>query len=247
MIETRPILVNGDHAAELRPLVALVQRITGIDPDGEFGERTEAAVRSFQRRERIAETGMVDAATWERIDAAVIRSSAGIGQAITIAATTDIGQRETVAYRGFVDKAFQRDLQALGWHQGQAWDVYAARRWWGLAYAAHAEIVATLERMFSGSAARTLKNFQRSGRFVVSMQPQVGALCFDRYSIRKTRVSVVTNYHVGADTFRCVAGRAAELVTRSNEGYIITEEDAPVVSPLTLRRGRLGFVYPIEV
>lgn len=243
---TRPLLAAGpSDDAELRPLVALVQRVTGIDPDGIFGERTESAVRSFQRRERIAETGVVDAPTWERIDAALRRSSSGVWHSIVIAAATDIGQRETVPFRGFADKALERELRALGWCQGEAWDDRIALRWWKSAYAAHAEIVATLERIFSGVPMKTFRNFERSGRFIISQQPRVGALCFDRYSMLKARVSVVTGYHVGADVFRSVAGRSQYSL--SKEGYIITEEDAPVVVPSTIMRARLGFVYPIEV
>lgn len=241
----RPLLAANDQADGLAPFVATVQRITGVNPDGIFGPRTEDAVRAFQRRERLADTGVVDAATWERIDAALLRSTAGIGHAITIAATTDIGQRETVAFLGFADKAFERDLQALGWHRGEAWDDRAALLWWKAAYSAHPEIVAALDRIFEGSPLRTFKNFERSGRFIISQQPRTGALCFDRFALTKARVSVVTRYHVGADVFRYVAGRSQWSVSR--EGYVVAEDEAPVVVPSSIMRARMGFVYPIEV
>lgn len=245
MIETRPLLVNGDRAEELRGFVVQVQQVVGVDPDGVFGEKTEAAVRSFQRRQRLAETGAVDAATWERIDAALLRSTAGIGHAIAITAAADIGQAETVPFRGFVDKGFERDMKALGWHQGEPWDDRAAARWWKAAYAAQPEIVAALEGIFTGSPAKTFRNFERSGRFQISQQPKRGALCFDRVTLTKAAVAVVTDYHVGADTFRFVAGRS--IASGFREAYEITEDDAPVVTIPTLRHARLGFVYPIEV
>lgn len=245
---SRPILQRGDTPPELRPLVVIVQGVVGVNPDGEFGPKTEAAVKAFQRREQIAETGIVDAPTWARLDAALLRSGSGIGNAISLAARMDIGQRETVANRGFVDKQFERDMKALGWRPGFAWCDFEAERIWKAAYAGHPEIVALLDRMFTGGTLASFRNFQKSGRFVISQQPKLGALCYEQHGLTTGHVMVVTAYHVGADTFRQVSGNTSKGGSR--EGFIVAEKDSPVVFPTSrvrpLRR-RLGFVWPIDV
>ena len=54
---------KGDH-------VKTVQSKVGVDPDGKFGPRTEAAVREFQRSHNLVPDGIVGPKTWIAIDAA---------------------------------------------------------------------------------------------------------------------------------------------------------------------------------
>lgn len=62
----RPTLHRGDHG----DLVKRIQRACAIATDGEFDAETEAAVRTFQRRERLVPDGIVGPRTWAAIDAA---------------------------------------------------------------------------------------------------------------------------------------------------------------------------------
>src|SRR2546425_1614550 len=51
-------------------LVKQVQAKVGITPDGNFGPKTEAAVRTFQRDHGLVPDGVVGAGTWAALDAA---------------------------------------------------------------------------------------------------------------------------------------------------------------------------------
>jgi peptidoglycan hydrolase-like protein with peptidoglycan-binding domain len=60
----RPTLRRGEKGE----LVMAVQRKCGVNPDGDFGARTEAAVREFQRRHELVPDGIVGPKTWRVLD-----------------------------------------------------------------------------------------------------------------------------------------------------------------------------------
>lgn len=60
----RPTLCRGMTG----PLTRLVQMKVGITVDGNFGPRTEAAVRQFQREQNLVPDGIVGPATWAVLD-----------------------------------------------------------------------------------------------------------------------------------------------------------------------------------
>ena len=62
----RPTLRRGMTGA----LTRLVQAKVGIKVDGNFGARTEAAVRAFQRAHALVPDGIVGPKTWRALDAA---------------------------------------------------------------------------------------------------------------------------------------------------------------------------------
>ena len=67
--QTCPRLQRGSRGESVRTLQRLL-RNEGFNPgaiDGWFGENTERAVRRFQVRSRIPETGIVDVRTWEAL------------------------------------------------------------------------------------------------------------------------------------------------------------------------------------
>lgn len=70
---TYPLLRKGD----LLPAVGVVQKLlnrggAGLDPDGDFGQRTKTAVENFQRPRRpLVADGVVGQNTWPRLSAGV--------------------------------------------------------------------------------------------------------------------------------------------------------------------------------
>jgi peptidoglycan hydrolase-like protein with peptidoglycan-binding domain len=62
----RPTLRRGTKG----DLVKTLQARVGVDPDGKFGPKTEAAVRAFQRKNDLVADGIVGPKTWQALDAA---------------------------------------------------------------------------------------------------------------------------------------------------------------------------------
>src|ERR1044071_3710511 len=69
----RPTLRRGATGE----LVKQVQTRVGVTADGEFGPKTEAALRTFQRSHNLVPDGIVGPKTWAALDAA---SAAGLGK-----------------------------------------------------------------------------------------------------------------------------------------------------------------------
>lgn len=64
--KARPTLRRGAKG----DLVKVIQAKVGVGADGDFGPRTEAAVRAFQSRKGLVPDGIVGPATWRAIDGA---------------------------------------------------------------------------------------------------------------------------------------------------------------------------------
>ena len=62
-IITKPKLKRGDHGDWVRKL----QRLLGIEQDGDFGEATEIAVRAFQENHGLVPDGIVGRYTWRAL------------------------------------------------------------------------------------------------------------------------------------------------------------------------------------
>ena len=68
---------TGDAVEDLqRTLNARIKPTPGISVDGDFGPRTESAVRTFQKQSGIETSGIVDAQTWEALGPLVTRQPA---------------------------------------------------------------------------------------------------------------------------------------------------------------------------
>ncbi len=64
--KARPTLRRGAKG----DLVKTIQAKVGVSPDGDFGPKTEAAVRAFQSGQGLVPDGIVGPATWKAIDGA---------------------------------------------------------------------------------------------------------------------------------------------------------------------------------
>lgn len=77
----------------------------------------------------------------------------------------------------FNNKEFERRMEAVGWDHGQAWCAYFAEMVWREAYSAFDTIVANqLGEIFSSGAVNTLHNFEKVKGFIISDEPQEGAV-----------------------------------------------------------------------
>jgi Lytic transglycolase/Putative peptidoglycan binding domain len=74
----RPLQLGdcGDDVKTLNWVLGSKAYATGVGLDGEFGDLTDAAVRTLQRRAGMSENGVVDAATREQLRASMKRRTA---------------------------------------------------------------------------------------------------------------------------------------------------------------------------
>ncbi|MCH9816888.1 MAG: peptidoglycan-binding protein [Actinomycetia bacterium] len=94
-----PTLRRGDRSAWVRAL----QTALGIGADGDFGPKTEAAVRSYQAAQGLAVTGIVDSETWNKLGPLVTPPQEDI--TTTTAARTSRSHRSTISISQFVNSA----------------------------------------------------------------------------------------------------------------------------------------------
>ena len=73
-----PVVRRGSEGQPVRSLQYLLRaRGRAVAVDGDFGPRTDAAVRAFQRSRRLAVDGVVGPATWRALLVTVRRGSTG--------------------------------------------------------------------------------------------------------------------------------------------------------------------------
>jgi peptidoglycan hydrolase-like protein with peptidoglycan-binding domain len=73
-----PVVHKGDSGLRVNAIqMLLIQRGVAVTVDGAFGPATEAAVKSFQARNRISPSGKVGAKTWEALIVPLWRGRSG--------------------------------------------------------------------------------------------------------------------------------------------------------------------------
>jgi peptidoglycan hydrolase-like protein with peptidoglycan-binding domain len=78
LISPWPLVRRGDEEHPVRTLQHLLrERGQTVTVDGDFGPRTEDAVRAFQRRQGLAADGIVGPRTWSALVVTVRRGSQG--------------------------------------------------------------------------------------------------------------------------------------------------------------------------
>ena len=70
------VLIQGATGAD----VVLAQKVIGVTPDGVFGPQTAAALRTWQGKNGVKVTGVLDAATWARMIALKLIPARGVPQ-----------------------------------------------------------------------------------------------------------------------------------------------------------------------
>ena len=80
-----------------------------------------------------------------------------------------IGQTETQNNSGFNDKLFEQRMKDTGWIKGASWCSFFCELVWKEAYVG-TPIFNEIEKLFSGSATATFKNFDLTKSIVTGKQ-----------------------------------------------------------------------------
>lgn len=100
-----------------------------------------------------------------------------IEQEIKDTAYQFLGEEEIRGNLGFKSERFQELIEAVGWQKGQAWCSYFIELVWRYAYGNQNSIIAEeLESVFSAGVVKTLNNFKKDGKYIVSNTPMIGAI-----------------------------------------------------------------------
>lgn len=150
-----------------------------------------------------------------------------INQEILDIATKYVGQEEIRGNLGFKDERFQELMEIVGWQRTHAWCAYFTELVWTLAYGNQNSIIqAELEKLFSGSAVKTLSNFQKAKDWTVSKNPVIGSVAiWQKFNNANPHWSghagiVIDRTEMG---FTCVEGNTNSKGGR--EGYEVAIKD----------------------
>jgi hypothetical protein len=182
-----PVYAKGSSGDAVMRIQDALKRagFYGDDPDGLFGNRTEAAVRGFQARSGLAMDGMVGPTTWAKLFSAEASPPGTAGDlASRCLALTGSFETGRPAPECFAAVAGDFDGQgmsfgALQWNFGQGTLQPLLRKM----FSRHRDIAATI----FGSDLETLERAVDSGRaeclaFAVSIQDQGGKTIFSAWN-----------------------------------------------------------------
>lgn len=150
-----------------------------------------------------------------------------------------IGKTETVNNSGFTDKEFESKMKETGWSKSLSWCAFFTELVWKEAMPEHKD---ELNKLFSGSATATYKNFDLSDNWKTGATPKPGALAVWRYGNGwQGHIGIVTE--VTATTFKSVEGNTNDKGGR--EGYIVALKNRVIKGKYQPKGLNLiGFVYP---
>jgi hypothetical protein len=170
---------------------------------------------------------------------------------ITQIAQQYIGQRELKGNKGFQDADFQKEMEAVGWDDGEAWCATFAKLVFKKAYIGTV-LEAEIEKLFSKSATATYANFDKSdwktqlpnGKPIKT--PEVGALVVWRMGDSWAgHIGVVTEI-VSSTEFKTVEGNTDGKGGR--EGIEVAEKLRQTNQKFNPKGLNLiGFILPKEV
>lgn len=166
-----------------------------------------------------------------------------IAEKIKQVALSYIGKTEKPNNSGFNDAEFEKRMKDTGWSKSLSWCAFFTELVWKEAYA-QTKLVAELNKLFSGSATATYKNFELGG-WQVGNKPKVGALAVWRYGNGwQGHIGIVVEEN--GVSFKSVEGNTNDVGGR--EGYIVAKKSR-ITKGLYTAKGLnlIGFVYPKEV
>lgn len=171
-----------------------------------------------------------------------------INHEIVAVAESYVGKEEILGNLGFKDEEFERRMKACGWKENDAWCSYFTELVWKEAYQQwDATIFSRLDKLFSGSAVETYRNFSKTKDFLTANKPLPGALsCWQTYKEGKPHwtghIGIVQSVDFKNGKYTCIEGNTNDKGGR--EGYIVAiknrELDFSVKNGLVL----VGFINP---
>lgn len=161
-----------------------------------------------------------------------------------------LGKDEEPGNSGWYDEGFETKMFARGWHPSEAWCAYFAELVWYEAYEGYTHIQRDVNRLFSGSAVQTLRNFQEEGLdWVVSRNFVPGCIiAFQRYKDGAAHWSGHLAIGVEAvnDVVSSIDGNSNP--TGGREGYTVARVKRVInFKPVHNGLVMIGFIHPQQI
>lgn len=160
-----------------------------------------------------------------------------------------LGQDEKPGNSGWYDESFEAKMVARGWSEQEAWCAYFAELVWHEAYAGYRHIQKDIDRIFSGSAVQTFRNFQREIDWSVTQDFHPGCIvAFQRYREGQPHWSghLAIGVEVVNDVLSSIDGNSNP--TGGREGYTVARVKRVVnFKPVENGLVMLGFVHPQQI
>lgn len=147
------------------------------------------------------------------------------------AARKDLGKYEKPGNSGWYDKYLQREMEKDGWSKGMAWCAFIVEKW---AEEAYPNMEQKLDKLFSGSAVLTFRNFKRAG-FKISDTPVLGSIViWQKYKQGVPHWSGhagIVSEVISDKEFKSIEGNTNS--SGSREGNVVAEKHRKIVKNYT--------------
>jgi hypothetical protein len=151
-----------------------------------------------------------------------------------------LGFTEIPQNRGFSDATFQKKMEAVGWKKGEAWCTYFGEL---VCKEAMPELTNLFNRLFSGSATETWKNFDIAK--MTTQTPEVGMLAVFRFGNGwKGHFGIVTKVF-SENSFMLVEGNTNNGGSR--EGFAVCQKDRKKTPYTAKGLNLIGFIDIPEI
>jgi len=163
-----------------------------------------------------------------------------------------LGQEEITGNMGFKEAEFDVKMKAVGHKEKEAWCAYFTELVWKEAFHQwDATLFTRLDKLFSGGAVETFRNFQKTKDFIVTTKPIEGALAvWQKYKDGKAswtgHIAIVESFNIGRKQLNTIDGNTNDKGGR--EGYIVARISRPL--DLTIHQNGLvllGFIHPKKI
>jgi hypothetical protein len=163
-----------------------------------------------------------------------------------------VGQEEIRGNQGFKDSEFEAKMKACGWKKGESWCSYFSEIVWKEAYQRwDATMFTRLDKLFSGGAITTFRNFQKTKDFIVDIRPTVGSLVVWQNYKEGTphwtgHIGIVSKVDMKNKSMNTIEGNTNDNGER--EGFEVANKTRAI--DFTLHQNGLvllGFVHPKDI
>lgn len=156
-----------------------------------------------------------------------------------------IGLHEKPSNSGFEDPLFQKRIEEVGWEKGDAWCAFFAELVWKEAYD-NLPMKKQLDKLFSGSAVQTYKNFMLDGKWSMEIKPSAGSLAVWRVGLTDAGHIGIVIKIVDDNTFQTIEGNSND--DGSREGVKVVLKNRRLRAEFKKRGLNLvGFIEPKEL